>query len=174
MPYKDPEKKRAYDKARRAANWEKFNAQTKAWQAAHPGRHLTYVARWKANNLERFAAYQARWKAENVERQAMLGALWRAANLERKAATNARWATANRDRRVAYVNRHRALKLQATPAWANQALIYSFYRMGQLFGLEVDHIIPLISRKVCGLHVEHNLQLLTPAENHRKGNRFQQ
>jgi hypothetical protein len=70
--------------------------------------------------------------------------------------------------------RRRAIKLQATPAWANQALIYSFYRMAEVFGLEVDHIIPLISKKVCGFHVEHNLQLLTKAENARKSNRFQQ
>ena len=47
-------------------------------------------------------------------------------------------------------------KLQATPAWANKGLMYSFYRMAEVFGLEVDHIIPLSNKKVCGLHCEGN------------------
>lgn len=39
---------------------------------------------------------------------------------------------------------------------------------------EVDHIIPLIHEKVCGLSTKHNCQVLTKAENRRKGSRFNQ
>jgi len=39
---------------------------------------------------------------------------------------------------------------------------------------EVDHIIPLIHDKVCGLSTKHNCQVLTKAENRRKGSRFDQ
>lgn len=36
----------------------------------------------------------------------------------------------------------------------------------------VDHIIPLISKDVCGLHVPENLRILTKTDNSRKGNKF--
>lgn len=39
-------------------------------------------------------------------------------------------------------------------------------------GYQVDHIIPLQSRYVCGLHTEDNLQYLTIEDNRRKSNKI--
>ena len=39
---------------------------------------------------------------------------------------------------------------------------------------QVDHIIPLQSDPVCGLHCWANLQLMSRADNRRKSNTYQQ
>jgi len=62
-------------------------------------------------------------------------------------------------------------KVQAVPTWADKDLVKDIYLEAYYFGLQVDHIIPLISNKVCGLHWECNMQLLSKPENASKGNR---
>lgn len=59
---------------------------------------------------------------------------------------------------------------KATPAWADPQKIARVYMLAKLRGVEVDHIVPLSHPLVCGLHVEHNLQLLTGDANRAKGN----
>ena len=72
-------------------------------------------------------------------------------------------------------SRNRAKKLRLTPLWANRKYIKLFYQLAKLEEnrtnrkVEVDHIIPLGSKTVCGLHCEDNLQLLYLEDNRRKG-----
>ena len=75
----------------------------------------------------------------------------------------------------------RAALEQATPEWANLQYIEDLYanaaEANELFkdiGIKfhVDHIVPLNSPVVCGLHVEDNLQILTAEENLAKSNKF--
>ncbi len=61
--------------------------------------------------------------------------------------------------------------MQATPKWANLEKIKEIYR-NRPKGYHVDHIVPLTSPKVCGLHVEYNLQYLPARENISKKNKF--
>lgn len=72
----------------------------------------------------------------------------------------------------AYNAKVRARALGALPSWADHKAIEDLYAEAARYGLEVDHIIPLRGREVCGLHVEGNLRLLSKEENQRKGNRF--
>lgn len=58
------------------------------------------------------------------------------------------------------------------PKWADKDAMKEIYKASRASGLHVDHIIPINHPLVCGLHVENNLQLLTPQENREKWNTF--
>lgn len=68
--------------------------------------------------------------------------------------------------------KRRAIKVNATPAWADAVAIEDIYRKASSDGLSVDHIVPLKSKIVCGLHVHFNLQLIPLSENIKKSNRW--
>lgn len=68
-------------------------------------------------------------------------------------------------------NRRVWKQFRATPAWADKAMINKVYEKSKCFGMAVDHIVPIMSKIVCGLHVWDNLQLLEKGENSAKSNR---
>lgn len=74
--------------------------------------------------------------------------------------------------------RRKATKLKATPSWADKKAMQEFYReakrMTEATGIKyhVDHIVPLVSKKVCGLHSQDNLRVIPQVENLSKGNKF--
>jgi hypothetical protein len=67
--------------------------------------------------------------------------------------------------------KRRATKLKATPKFANLNKIKEIYNNCPK-GFHVDHIVPLTSKLVCGLHVEWNLQYLPAKENLSKSNKL--
>lgn len=78
---------------------------------------------------------------------------------------------------MAKTAKYEASKSRATPSWANLLAIRAVYERAIVLEREtgrryhVDHIVPLQSPLVCGLHVEHNLQVLSAEENISKHNR---
>jgi len=82
---------------------------------------------------------------------------------------------------VSHINNiRRAAKIHRTVSWGNDDAIKKIYDERAALNYEhgkgthhVDHIIPLQGKYVSGLHVENNLQILTAAENLRKGNRYE-
>lgn len=77
----------------------------------------------------------------------------------------------------AKLNRYRVKKFSATPAWADLEAIKRVYQLADKISKEtgikheVDHIVPLQGKTVCGLHVECNLQVIPYYQNRSKANK---
>lgn len=67
--------------------------------------------------------------------------------------------------------RYKASRIRATPSWANHSMILDIYKNCPE-GFHVDHIYPLQSDWVCGLHVEHNLRHIPAQDNIAKSNNY--
>ena len=71
-----------------------------------------------------------------------------------------------------YKRMRRAAHRKARPLWACRTAIDGIYSEAAEKGLVVDHIVPLRSPFVCGLHTQENLRLCDKETNQVKGNRW--
>lgn len=183
----------------RAKNLEKRRAWTRdymarkrasdpAWIKANNDRYLEkFPERWKARkaayyqaNKEKWRPHSERYRRENPERVATAIKEWGKRNPEKVKAYQKKSFSrpeAKARNSARQMLRH-ARKLSATPPWANLIKIQAAYDFASLMTLEtgepweVDHIYPLISDRICGLHCEFNLAVIPARLNRAKGNRF--
>ena len=129
------------------------------------------------------------------ECQKIYGGNWVKKNPKKQMARTRQWRMLNTEKHNSYAEKHRRLypafhaaramrtraaKARAIPAWANHFFIEEIYDLAarrtaiQCGGIKrwhVDHIVPLQSPLVCGLHVHNNLRVIPATENYKKGNR---
>jgi hypothetical protein len=119
-----------------------------------------------------------KYQAKNRDQVNAANRLWRAKNPAKQKAAQRAWEAVNKGRRAALVRHRQALKLKATPPWLtpeDRAAMRFLYEealgMTEHFGVhfEVDHIVPLRGKTVCGLHVPWNLQVVSRTANRSKG-----
>jgi hypothetical protein len=129
MAYKDPEKRRAYNAAWRAANPEKRRASNAAWATANP---------------EKRRASNAAWYAANSEKKRASIAAWRAANPDKIRGYNAAWGVANRDKK----RRYRGLPTPTRPAPARCECCGTLY--AKTLHLDHCHVSGIFRGWACG------------------------
>lgn len=165
MPLKDPEARKAWQKAYAQRNREKAYQRVKEWRAANPDKKLEQDRRYAERYPERLVAKTQRWKARNPQSAAESSRKTRRKHAARVLANKAKY---------------RATKLQATPRWLNKGhwfeigCVYLYRDALKRIGLDyhVDHIVPLQGKKVSGLHVPENLQVLPADRNRLKNNHY--
>lgn len=136
-----------------------------AWYQANKEKHRANDAKWHERNKLKVAAYAKQYAHANQE-------------IVRKA--QAKYSATHKAYYGAKTMERNARKKKAVPAWANKFFIEEIYdlarrrsalKSGGHAKWHVDHIVPLQSKTVCGLHVEHNLRVIPSVENYRKNNR---
>jgi len=133
---------------------------------------------YREANKERRADYHRQWRARNKETLFAQKKAWRDANKEHVTAKIKAWSEKNPSKWREYTSARKALQLRATPAWANLEAVAEVYTQAAFLTdvlgepHHVDHIVPLCSKLVCGLHNQFNLQVLPAKENQEKSNRF--
>jgi hypothetical protein len=157
-------------KARYQADTERYQAKNKAWRKANREKNLADMKAYRKANREKLIAQNKTWRKANSERKKATDKAWRKANSEKVRSARKKWEKANPEKCRAKCAKRRAARLQATPAWANLKKIEEIY-LNCPPSHHIDHIFPLNSPIMCGLHVESNLQYLPAKENISKGNR---
>lgn len=161
---KNPDYYAKYAKANRAS----INANSARYIAKNPGYHAAY----REENRDRLSASRA--EAYKVNREKVLEACkrYRQENLERKRSTDKAYQQKNLYRFNERNAARRAARKEATPSWVDRNEIIKIYEKARELGMHVDHIVPLRSKIVCGLHCEANLQIIPAETNLKKSNLY--
>ena len=152
---------------------------TKSSRSKNKEKYIKDLYEWRKKNPAKVAAIQRAWHVNNPIKSRANKAKWSGNNRDKVNSGISKWKKLNTEKVASYNGKRRAVKLSATPQWTNEFFIEEIYDLARRrtalnsggHKWHVDHIVPLKSDLVCGLHVEHNLQVIPALVNARKHNR---
>lgn len=160
----------------RTENKDRESAQKKIYRAENAESIKAKNKEYRDKNKNREYARKLAWKEQNIERVKAVDKEYRLLNKDKTFIRQVTWRAANKDKCNAHGAKRRAQKFNATPPWTDLNVIQTFYTeahcLTKATGIthHVDHIVPLISDRVCGLHVPYNLRVIPALENLSKSN----
>ena len=126
---------------------------------------------YRENNKDFIKQLSHNYHKNNADLISLKKKVYREQNKDKIKATIKNWYNKNYHRYLVAKAKRRALLKQALPKFADLKKIREIYKDCPK-GFHVDHIVPLQGKNVCGLHVEWNLQYLTPYDNLVKSNKL--
>jgi hypothetical protein len=172
--HKGPKKTAKQRRAEALARGEKF------YDPGRPCIYGHYALRYVKNKacVECMPRHNASNHAKHKQQHYAQQAVWRAKHREQAKKKSREWYRQNTDRATMHSRTRQARKKNAAPKWANLEAIKAIYKaaadLTKRTGIQhhVDHVVPLQSKLVCGLHCESNLQVLSADENMKKHNSY--
>ena len=120
----------------------------------------------------------ARWKSEHPTEQYAISRRYYLANKETRLAGSAYRQRKNPGAAANRTAVRRRMQSRAVPPWADVEWIVFLYdqcsalsKLGVRGKFHVDHIVPINSKLVCGLHTQGNLQVIPAKTNQEKSNK---
>lgn len=147
-----------------------LNQSIKKWQANNRDKVNNIIKKYK--NTEKGKLKIKERNLKNKEINKLKRKEYKLRNKEKIKIYNHNYNKDNKQLVNFKTQRYRARKKKALPKWADIVKIKKIY-LNCPEGYEVDHIIPIKGKLICGLHVHNNLQYLIASENRSKGNNFQ-
>lgn len=168
----NPDKVREYTARTQAAH----NEYCKEWVKKNPESRRVSTKKYRETHREQDRRIQREWRAKNPDKakQSDRRQYWN--DVERRRAAASKSKKKNREYFAAVQKERECRKRQAVPLWADKEMILEYYSEARKLTDEtgephhVDHIVPLTSDLVCGLHVQDNLQVLPQRLNQIKKN----
>ena len=152
-------------------NKERIKKYKKLYYLKNKDKLKKYCKEYKLKNIEHLKEYTRLYRLNNKNKIKESKRLSRLKNKNKVKETKRLYHLKNPHIKNIANAKRRASKLKATPKFANLKKIKEIYKNCPK-GYHVDHIIPLNSKLVCGLHVEWNLQYLTQSANSLKSNKL--
>jgi hypothetical protein len=181
---------KAYKKENRAM----LSIKEKEYRIKNKDKVKEWSIRYREKYNDKIKKYREKYQKDNRERLLANKKLFYANNKDKRR----RYLYNNRDRilkvsqayrknnkqKVDEMNKvcganYRAKKKNATVSYSSKNAIRIIYRTASILSkmigreMQVDHIVPLTNKLVCGLHHEGNLQIISKERNLRKSNKFE-
>jgi hypothetical protein len=159
-----------------------MKVQGAVYRAANPEKRAQNSRTWKENNRERVTMMDRARRLKNPEASRKNTRAHYYRNREQELLRQKEWRMANKGIVNAFTMQRKADMLHRTPAWLEEDDFWVMQQAHEIaaqrtkvfgFAWHVDHILPLRGKKVSGLHVPANLQVIPWVENLRKGNRME-
>lgn len=168
------EKQKVYHKI----NKKQITERNKEYYKSNREQKLKQGKVYQKANRKKITVYQKEYNKVNKKYLTKQQKIYSESHKEEIAKRHKEYTKDNPEKYAAASAKRNAIKKLAVPEWYEKKQVEELFKkrneLTESTGIkhEVDHIIPLQHKLVCGLHCFANLQILTQSENRKKSNRY--